>query len=566
MIPMWENKLYFFLACGIAVLLLIYWFRRRGKVFLTGGTFLWKKNLSESSLSSRMTVQKLPLSFYLETGALLLLACGAAGLMTAAKEELPPAVVMLNNAYSMEGRCRTASIKMLRGYLKRFPGRRVIWLRCGRDVELLSSSDGKFDFEKHWEGCDAEFDAGKAVAYAEKNFSGAEIVMVTDRLPGSFRKGKWTLLLSGTKGDNIALSNARMKGERILLEISSFADREMNVQLKVNDQLLESFAIKHSERRIFNFRLPIPQKQLKFTLSSPGDLLEYDNEVLLLNTPAAPVRYKLGTKLSPEEKRVLAAVFKNNPDFLAVSKDPELLIDRYSKEKKKEPGQKLFFHKGGSSPRFLLQSPFFRENEKILEGLNTSSLKWAFYPEVKIPGKGVIFSQEHSLLSVEKTKNLEYAFHLNLAAGFSNLHSLPFWPVLFFNLGEFCRQNRPGPREINLHSNEVLVCNVSGENSKLLWECRGEKGELPVSGTRSVLQVKKKGIYTLSDGKQKFTVSVNPRITSVSDLRHCKTEAFYADLETLDRGNALKKWSWIFIAGALLLLVFNYHWNFRSRK
>jgi hypothetical protein len=81
-----------------------------------------------------------------------------------------------------------------------------------------------------------------------------------------------------------------------------------------------------------------------------------------------------------------------------------------------------------------------------------------------------------------------------------------------------------------------------------------------------VLQVRKKGIYTLSDGKQKFTVSVNPRITSVSDLRHCKTVAFYADLETLGKGNALKKWSWIFIAGALLLLVFNYHWNFRSRK
>ena len=55
-------------------------------------------------------------------------------------------------------------------------------------------------------------------------------------------------------------------------------------------------------------------------------------------------------------------------------------------------------------------------------------------------------------------------------------------------------------------------------------------------------------------------------ITSVSDLRYCKKEALYADLETLGRGNALKKWSWIFIAGALLLLVFNYHWNFRSRK
>ena len=112
----------------------------------------------------------------------------------------------------------------------------------------------------------------------------------------------------------------------------------------------------------------------------------------------------------------------------------------------------------------------------------------------------------------------------------------------------------------------VTVGTDGAEKGKVTWESKEEKGEVPVSGGKTMLQLKKKGIYILSDGKEKFTVSVNPQISSLSDLRSCKKAAFYCELEKLERGSAFKRVSWIFIAGALWLLVFNYCWNFRSRK
>ena len=287
--------------------------------------------------------------------------------------------------------------------------------------------------------------------------------------------------------------------------------------------------------------------------------------MLLLNRPEAPVTYRIGEELSIEEKALLTAVLKDHPDFKAVAREPEVLVERFSKEKRKDRGHKLFFHKG-NTPRLFSQSPFFRENEKILEGLTGASLKWCFYQDVKIPGKGVIFASGQTLFSMEKTGASGYAFHLNLAAGFSNLHALPFWPGFFCNLAEFCRRNRPGPREVNLRSGEHFVCSTAAEKGKVTWESKEEKGEVPVSGGKTMLQLKKKGIYILSDGKEKFTVSVNPQISSLSDLRSCKKAAFYCELEKLERGSAFKRVSWIFIAGALWLLVFNYCWNFRSRK
>ncbi|MBE6384875.1 MAG: hypothetical protein E7048_04320 [Lentisphaerae bacterium] len=561
----WENSWYFFLAAALPVLLLLYWFRHRGKRFYTAALFLWDEGNAESRASGRITVQKLPLSFFLEATAILLLICGAAGFFTSSEEKFPPAVVVLNNAFPMKEKPLEQGAKKVKKYLSRFPHRRVIWLRCGRDVELLSRSDWKFDFEKQWNADDAEFDAGKALAYAGKNFPGSEVVIVTDRIPDNCSLKGVTLLCSGVAGNNLAVANARIKGERILLEIHSFSDREMPAQLKVNNRILESFVIGKEERKIFNFRWSGAQKQLEFTLESPGDSFEYDNKVLLLKESAVPVTYHLDKGLSTVEKRLVEEALKDNPDFQVVSENPELLIAPYSKELKKRSGSKLFFHRG-KSPRFAALTPLFNEDEKILTGLKSSALKWAFYPGVQMAGKGVIFSDGTPLLSVEKYGYSSCVFHLNLAVEYSNLHRLPFWPGFFCNLAEYCRLNRIGPRENNIRSGELLVFNAARGVKRLIWEKAEVKGEFPVSEGKTLAQLKRCGLYTLDDGREKFRISVNPAVSELSDRRQCKTLEHYAELAPLTQGRALKKWSQLFIVGALLLLMFNYCWNFRSGK
>lgn len=561
----WENCWYFLLAPALPVLLWLYWFHYRGKRFYTAADFLWDEGVKESRTSRRISVQKLPLSFFLEAAAIVLLICGAAGFFTSSEEKFPPAVVVLNNAYSMKEKALEQGAMKVKKYLSRFPHRRVIWLRCGRDVELLSRSDRNFDFEKQWNADDSVFDAGKAVAYAGKNFPGSEVVIVSDRIPENCSPGSVTLLAAGTPGDNLAITNARIKGGRILLEIQSFALRTMQAQLKINGRTLESFMIGKDERKIFNFRGDVPQKKLKFTLVSPGDPLEYDNEVLLLKETALPVTYRLEKGLSPVEARAVKEVLQGNPDFQMAAENPELLIAPYSKAARHNKGHKLFFHRG-KAPRFASQAPFLKEGEKILEGLEGASLKWALYPEVKMAGKNVIVSDGISLLSVEKRGFSEYMFHLNLAMEYANIHHLPFWPGFFCNLAEICRLNRRGPRVSNIRSGEVLVCNTAPGVRKVLWEGAGLNGTLPAADGKTVVQLKKKGIYTLDDGREKFYISVNPSVSGVSDLRKCQTQEYYTELASLTRGSALKNWSQLFIAVALLLLMLNYCWNFRSGK
>ena len=60
MILGWENPLFWCLGGTAAVLLVLYWFQRKGTPFYTSTLFLWEDELSESKLSSRLIRQKLP--------------------------------------------------------------------------------------------------------------------------------------------------------------------------------------------------------------------------------------------------------------------------------------------------------------------------------------------------------------------------------------------------------------------------------------------------------------------------------------------------------------------------
>ena len=127
MIGGWENVWFFsFALCGV-LLLLLYLFKYKGELFFTQALFLWEEYGAQEKNSAQLTFRRLPLSFFLEAAALMLMVCGGASLFVVSKENLPPAVILLNNSYSMTPQVRRQGEKVLRTYLDRFPGRRVIW-------------------------------------------------------------------------------------------------------------------------------------------------------------------------------------------------------------------------------------------------------------------------------------------------------------------------------------------------------------------------------------------------------------------------------------------------------
>lgn len=555
MIGGWENVWFFAFALSGVLLLLLYLFKYKGELFFTQALFLWEEYGAQEKNSAQLTFRRLPLSFFLEAAALMLMVCGGASLFVVSKENLPPAVILLNNSYSMTPQVRRQGEKVLRTYLDRFPGRRVIWGICGTETELLSRGEKKIDLDKYWNGTASEFNGEQAVAWAKENFKDAEICLVTDRVPKNYVPGEISLFCCGTPGENVAIANAAVSEGRVLLEIRSFSSQKRNVVLKVNSQFLETFTIGSNGSKLFNFALESPAALLKFRVESPGNALEYDDEVILVNTPKKAVTYTYG-KLLPAEKKVLSQVLEHNPDFRQVTKGGALFFSSYPPDKKlPSSGNRVFFHRGKQS--FLEKSPpFFSPREELLKGLENSGLVWAFTPGIKLPGRGIICSSSGALMSVEEISRNRYDIHLNLHPEYSNPASLPFWPGLFSNLAELCRRSTPGVVDHNVKSNEMILCNLSDGAAKVHYRHAGSSGEIPSVRGRALFRLSPKGLYTLDDGKLKYNIAVNPHVTPVSDLRQNKT--FTAFSRKMAAGGEYRRYlSWIFTAAALLILTVN---------
>ena len=552
-----ETPCFFLLSGAVLLLLLLYLFRKKGKTFYTSALFLWEEKAVECRSTFSLSFQKLPLSFFLEAGAILLLACGGAAFFTFDKEKTPPAVVVLNNSFAMTEKLQEEGKKLLLAHLKKYPRRKVIWYRCGKEPELLSRSGADFPFEKHWNADEGVFASEKALVQLRQEYPHAEIILVTDRPLLCPASKKCTVFSVGTCGNNLAVANGRIKGKRVLLELVSFADCDMEAKLKVNSEVVRTFVMKAGERKILNFLLPELPEKMEFRLEAQGDALATDNSVTLLAPAVKAVSCRLSDQLNASERTLVNAVLKDNPDFLLTQGKAELFIAPFSKENRKGPESKLLFHRG-KNPFYPAREPLILKGEKIVEGLNTASLKWAAFPGLSLPGRKVIFSEEGALLTGEKLSSGKSVWHLNISPEYSTLAQYPFWPGFFCNLAEICRMSRPGPLEVNVKSGDTFYCNLPEGREKLIWKSGNLRGELAVSGGRAALQLTRVGVYTLQAGAQKYLLSVNPLITSVSDLRSCRKETFLAGQKELFQGNSRRMWGGLFIAGALVLLVLNF--------
>ena len=553
----WENPLFFCFAGAVVLLLILYLLKSRGQTFFSQALFLWEGESGEEKSSSCLTLRKLPLSFYLEAAALMLMVCGGAHFFIVDKEKFPPAVLLINNSYSMTPETQLRGEKALEKYLARFPRRQVIRVLCGRDQEQIGNN------EKGTKGRANAFDAPRAVAWAKKSFPGAEIILVSDRIPPGGTPEDVTLICCGRAGENFAITAADVKENRVLLEAGSFSDVKRTLHFKVNGKTFETFELAPGERKVFNFQVAETATFLKFSLESPVDHLGYDDHVTLINQKSTPVTFSYGV-LSGAEKKALDAVLKENPEFRYDEKKCELLFTSEKSKQEKNDVSRMIFHGGGQS---VLESnpPFFMVNDELMTGLFNTSLVWAFTPGIALPGRGLVYSSSAPLISFAGREHRKFDLHLNVDLKYSNLPDLPFWPGLFCNLARFCRKCREGVAQVNVKCGEEFVFHTAPGCRKLHFKGELEEGSFPVMGGKALVRLKGCGIYTLNDGRNTLSVAVNPELTEVSDLRRNCT--FFSESKLLlERKKSRIFAGTVFIAGALFFLALNGFFNSRSRK
>lgn len=548
----WLTPFFFFFLAAVPVLLLIYLFRRKAKVFFTSALFLWGSSSGEAGGAPRFRLMRPPLAFFLLAAALILLACAGAALFSVGKDRFPPAAVILNNSYAMTPAVRQRAKKMLSCYLKAFPGRKIIWFRSGAVPEVLDVQGPDPDPKDLWSGDEPEFRAERAIAQAKMHAPGNEIIVVTDRplpreLPGV------TCLSAGIPGPNLAIVNARCADGRALIEVQNFSPGPLDSELRAGSFLHRRFTIEGGGRKLFRFSCPDGSGPVTVALKTPGDLLAFDDTARLLPEDTTPVSYALKDLPAPAE-RALELVLRNNPDFRPCEKTtvPEVLFTGSSG--KGAGNSKVIFHQGKTVAGEEL-APALENHSPLARGLSTGGLSWGRFREPLLPGRGILFSSQAPVISEEKTGPGACRIHFNLSFLHSNVTSLPFWPGLFCNLAARVRALRPGPEHRMYHAGDILVFRTARSGEKVICEGPEGRSELTGAGGKIVLKVNRPGLYRFSGSAGGAQAAVNPTVTALSDLTPCRTALRRCKLEELEQGLSRKRWTMLFIAGALALLM-----------
>ena len=548
----WLTPLFFFFLAAIPVLLLIYLFRRKAKVFFTSALFLWGSSSGEARGAPRFRPMRPPLAFFLLASALILLVCAGSALFTVGKDRFPPAAVILNNSYAMTPAVRQRAKEMLARYLKSFPGRRVVWFRSGAVPEALNVRGADPDLKALWSGDEPEFRAERAIALARTHSPGSEIIVVTDRplpreLPGV------TCLSAGIPGPNLAIVNARCADGRALIEVQNFSSIPLDSELRAGSFLRRRFTIEGGGRKLFRFSCPDAAAPVAVALKTPGDLLAFDDTAWLLPEDTAPVTYALKELPAPAE-RALELALRNNPDFRPCvgAEASEVLFTGSSG--KGAGKSKVIFHQGKTVAGDEL-SPALENHSPLARGLATGGLSWGRFRGVNLPGRGILFSSQAPVISEEKAGPGSCRIHFNLSFPHSNVTSLPFWPGLFCNLAARFRALRPGPEHRMYHAGDTLVFRTAKSEEKVICEGPEGRSELTGTGGKIVFRVNRPGLYRFSGSAGSGSVAVNPAVTVLSDLTPCRTALQRCKLQELELGLSRKLWTMLFIAGALALLM-----------
>ncbi len=532
-----DSPAFFYALTTLLLLLTLYWFHRRSTVKRTSAIFLWDRPETSPESGSRRMFRHLPLSFYLEALALVFLVLAAAGPFRMGMESYPALAVVLDNSFSMRAEAaagespRTVGEVELKKIFDRFPGRRILLVLAGRESRLLSDGRTVPSLER-WNAEDAAADLPAALALARSRAPTAEFLIVSDRKPDFPLPEDVGVLATGKPMGNVALVNVRRNAETILVEVLNASHLEQRIILKLlPGGTVADTQLAAGERRKLVFRIPdsLLAQSLNLVLESAADPLSFDNLLTLLPEDDTPVGIRFAENLPDELARELNAVLVDNPDYRQNSV-PELVSGLF--DLPSGNFHRLHWNPGNPERTRVSAEPLsVRAGHPLTRGISTEGVRWAADPEIKLPGEILLRSGDAELISFRRRLDGYCDIFLNLAPEASNVSRTPVWPVLFWNIADFLRSERPGPGKRNRRNGEVVEVKVASGVKEVRVRCAD-------GSTRSVIPLKRAALLAgLPPGVNRIVAEEAEWQVAVSSLS--------ADESNLDaagtyHGNALR--------------------------
>ncbi|MBQ7652030.1 MAG: BatA and WFA domain-containing protein [Victivallales bacterium] len=551
---------YFWLAASVLLLALLYFWRRHSKQLRVPALFLWDVKEEQPNAGKSLRLMRLPLLFYLETLAILLLVIAAAMPFVLKRSEYPPLAVVLDNSFSMQAvnhkslSIKELCIKDLERELSRFPGRKVHWVLAGSAPQKLDVGQG--EVLSQWTCNAIGADIPSALQMARQSCPGGDILVLTDHKPSDkgMRDVHW--ISHGKPHANVGFVNVRRSGASVLLELFNSSDAPVVVVIHetANGGGIppKTVTVSPKETRKIDFRLSNPDGEAKFVLETQNDALAFDNTAVLLPESRPPLAYRLADDLSELQGTLLRKTLMRNPEYVSVG-EKELVVCGPSSQ----PGNyhRLVWHGSG---RAVTASPITVRTDcpRLLHALSFADILWPADSSLDLPGNVLLYQGDSKLLSVER-RGAYVDIHLNLHESGGNLSKQILWPAFFWNLSDYLRSLRHLPDRVNVRCGDMVTVPNPGKS-----RITADGVEVKSSYPQAYIVFDTPGLHAINE----WRIAVNSCDKTETDL----SGAASCDISSEVPSNTIAQStshqiSFAFMLAALAVLALHWHLALRRR-
>jgi hypothetical protein len=571
-IPFLTYPLALIALAAVPALAAIYILRNRFRRRQVSSLLLWRFHVQSKSGGAKINRLQLPLLFFLELLALLLLVTAATGPHWKLPQSQRPLIVVLDDSFSMRAvrdgvSAQTRAHDFLEKLFRRQPPPSTRLILAGTEPRSLGTTAKNWrdvnELLAQWKcwSPDAAVDSAITLA-AELGKQQANILVLTDHKPAdekiSSQRLEWHAF--GAPLDNFAIVNASRTAfgdqDRCLLEVANFSSgaRSTRLLVQTGTNAPQSSAIllgaHESQRLVFN--IPSTAPALHAVLDA--DSLAEDNEVRLL----PPVRKHVRVQVALTNEN-LSALVNRTLDATglraAISENPELVI----RETDTVTGSNSWNLRWSSSGATNAHTgPFIVDNSHPLaKGIALEGVIWAAAAATNLPGDmPVILAGNTPLLSNHEDALGRRHLTLNLNPDLSTLQNTPDWPILFWNILSWRISEMPGLHESNARLGTEVNLKTTGETVTVI-QPDGEKQFFRKTGGELAVETPMPGIYSVSAGTTTNQFSVNLLAADKSDLSACATGQWGKWSEDTER--RLEETSAVWIFGLLALALLTAH-------
>lgn len=570
MIPFLAYPLALIALATVPALAAIYILRNRYRRRPVSSLLLWRFSVQSKAGGAKVHRLQLPLLFFLELLALLLLVTAATGPHWKLPQSTRPLTVILDDSFSMRAVHADESAQAraeiyLENLFRHQPPPTTRLILAGPEPRLLGAPVRTWAEVKNllaqWrcESPGTALDSAITLA-SELGKQQANLLILTDHKPAdekiSSPRLEWHAF--GWPADNVAFVNASRTAfgdqDRCLLEVANFSGSQHTTKILVQtgtnspQSLLATLAPQDRQRFVFN--IPSDTPALHAVLEP--DALAEDNEIRLL----PPIRQHIRVQVSLTNES-FSALINRTLDATglrsAISEDPQLVIHETDAAVSSNSWSLNCLMPAKAT---AFTGPFIVDSSHPLaEGIALEGVIWAGEGMTNAPGEiPVILAGNTPLLSVREDTVGRRHLTLNLNPNLSTLTSTPDWPILFWNLLQWRATEIPGLRESNARLGAEVILKTTGEPVTIALP-DGTTSSFPKTSDQLAIETPAPGIYSVTMGRATNSFAVNPLAADESDLSACATGDWGVWGSDSERRLVDASLVWMFGLAALGLLV-----------